>query len=123
MTKAELRLGFGSRQAEEGWNERAPGSTPRAPPVDGGVLPGHTLRVKTAISVPEPTFEAATRRAQELGMSRSEFFSRAADHYLAELDAASLTTRLDAALEAASDDEAEAAAVRAGRLTLLATEW
>ncbi len=79
--------------------------------------------MKTAISVPDPTFEAATRRAQELGMSRSEFFSRAVDHYLAKLDAASLTTRLDAALDTATDDEAEAAAVRAGRRTLLANEW
>ena len=56
-------------------------------------------------------------------MSRSEFFSKAAAHYLAELDAASLTTRLDAALDTATDDEAEAAAVRAGRRTLLASEW
>ena len=79
--------------------------------------------MKTAISVPDPTFEAASRRAQELGMSRSEFFSKAAAHYLAELDAASLTTRLDAALDTATDDEAEAAAVRAGRRTLLASEW
>ncbi len=79
--------------------------------------------MKTAISVPDPTFEAASRRAQELGMSRSEFFSRAADHYLAELDAASLTARLDAALDGATDDETEAAAVRAGRRTLLANEW
>lgn len=79
--------------------------------------------MKTAISVPDPTFEAASRRAQELGMSRSEFFSKAADHYLAELDAASLTTRLDAALDATTDDETEAAAVRAGRRTLLANQW
>lgn len=79
--------------------------------------------MKAAISVPDSTFEAATRRAQELGMSRSEFFSKAADHYLAELDAASLTARLDAALETVTDDEAEAAAVRAGRRTLLANEW
>lgn len=56
-------------------------------------------------------------------MSRSEFFSKAADHYLAALDAASLTTRLDAALDTATDDETEAAAVRAGRRTLLANEW
>ncbi len=79
--------------------------------------------VKIAISVPDRTFEAASRRAQELGMSRSEFFSKAAAHYLTELDAASLTTRLDAALDTATDDEAEAAAVRAGRRTLLASEW
>lgn len=56
-------------------------------------------------------------------MSRSEFFSRAADHYLAELDAASLTTRLDAALGTTTDDETQAAAVRAGRRTLLSSEW
>lgn len=79
--------------------------------------------MKTAISVPDPTFEAASRRAQELGMSRSEFFSRAAAHYLAELDAASLTTRLDAALDTATDDGTEAAVVHAGRRTLLAGEW
>lgn len=79
--------------------------------------------MKTAISVPDPTFEAATRRAHELGMSRSEFFSKAAAHYLAELDARSLTTRLDAALDNATDDESEADATGAGRRTLLASEW
>ena len=82
--------------------------------------------MKTAISVPDPTFEAASRRAQELGMSRSEFFSRAAAHYLAELDGASLTARLDAALDAATDDETEAAVVQAGRRALNADhdeEW
>ena len=35
-------------------------------------------------------------------MSRSEFFSGAADHNLAELDAASLTTRLNAAMDTAT---------------------
>ncbi len=58
-------------------------------------------------------------------MSRSEFFSRAAAHYLAELDAASLTARIDAALDVAADEETEAAAVQAGRQALLADddEW
>ena len=79
--------------------------------------------MKTGISVPDSTFEAASRRAQQLGMSRSEFFSKAAAHYLAELDAASLTARLDAALDTSRDDEAEAAAVKAGRQTLLASKW
>lgn len=79
--------------------------------------------MKTAISVPDPTFEAASRRAQELGMSRSEFFSRAATHYLAELDAASLTSRLDAALDTTTDDGTEIAVVQSGRRTLLAGEW
>lgn len=89
------------------------------------VRPGDTSVVKTAISVPDPTFDAATRRARELGMSRSEFFSRAAARYLDELDAASLTGRLNAALDNARDDEGEVAAVQAGRRALPAhdEEW
>lgn len=55
-------------------------------------------------------------------MSRSEFFSRAAAHYLDELNAASLTARLDAALATATDDETAAVVVRAGRRALLADD-
>jgi metal-responsive CopG/Arc/MetJ family transcriptional regulator len=81
--------------------------------------------VKTVISVPDATFDAASRRANELGMSRSEFFSRAAAHYLAELDADSLTTRIDAALDVDMDDQTETAVVQAGRQALRAVreEW
>ena len=46
------------------------------------VIPGYTASVKTAISVPDETFEQATRQAAELGISRSEFFARAARRYL-----------------------------------------
>lgn len=81
--------------------------------------------MKTAISVPATTFDAASRRAHDLGMSRSEFFARAADRYLAELDAASLTARIDAALEVGRDEQTETAVVQAGRRTLAAgdDEW
>ena len=82
--------------------------------------------MKTAISVPDETFERASRRASDLGMSRSEFFSRAARHYLAELDARSLTGRIDDALERLGrPDEATADAVAAGHGLLSATddEW
>lgn len=75
--------------------------------------------MKTAISVPDETFEAASRRANELGISRSEFFSTAAARYVAELDAASLTARIDAALERDADDDTEAIVVGAGRRALL----
>ncbi|HVB26972.1 MAG TPA: hypothetical protein VNE21_03545 [Mycobacteriales bacterium] len=47
-------------------------------------------------------------------MSRSEFFAAAAVHYLAELDRASLTGRIDDALTRAGDDEHGAVAVSAG---------
>ncbi len=51
--------------------------------------------MKTAISVPDETYERASKRAKGLGMSRSEFFSRAAARYLDELDSESLTQQID----------------------------
>jgi len=85
------------------------------------VIPGYTHGVKTAISVPDDTFDQATRRARELGMSRSEFFSRAAQRYLQELDTRSLTEQIDRAVLAAGPDDSGAAAVGAG-LAVLAGE-
>ncbi|MGL5851073.1 MAG: ribbon-helix-helix protein, CopG family [Phycicoccus sp.] len=82
--------------------------------------------MKTAISVPDETFERASRRASDLGMSRSEFFTRAARHYLDELDDQSLTGRIDSALEHLDQpDESAADAVTAGHRVLAATddEW
>ena len=79
--------------------------------------------MKTAISVPDDTFDRATRRARELGVSRSEFFATAAVRYLAELDRASLTGRIDEALALTGDDEDSAAAVSAGRQQLIQRDW
>ena len=62
------------------------------------VIPGHTLGMKTAISVPDETYQRAARRAGDLGMSRSEFFA-AAERYLDQLDAQSLTRQADDALD------------------------
>lgn len=75
--------------------------------------------MKTAISLPDDTFDRASRRAKALGMSRSEFFARAAVNYLDELDARSLTTRMDAALHVIGEtDESTDLAVNAGRRVL-----
>jgi metal-responsive CopG/Arc/MetJ family transcriptional regulator len=82
--------------------------------------------MKTAISLPEKTFDRASRRAKDLGMSRSEFFARAADNYLDELDAKSVTRQIDAALsEITGVDESSKLAVEAGQRLLLddADEW
>ena len=49
--------------------------------------------MKTAISLPNETFERVSRRASDLGMSRSEFFARAAQRYLDELDSHSRVDR------------------------------
>lgn len=86
------------------------------------VIPGYTLGVKTAISVPDETFQQADRQAAALGMSRSEFFTRAAQRYLRELDDQSLTSRIDAAVALVGVDESSATAVSAGRRRLLAAD-
>jgi metal-responsive CopG/Arc/MetJ family transcriptional regulator len=78
--------------------------------------------VKTAISVPDDTFEQATRQAAELGISRSEFFARAARRYLDELASRSLTWQVNEALAALGDDDSAAVAAAAGRARLAAGE-
>lgn len=81
--------------------------------------------MKTAISVPDEIFEQAARQAAKLGISRSEFFARAARRYLDELAAQSLTGQINQALRAAGDDDsgAEAAAVGRRLLTAADDEW
>ena len=81
--------------------------------------------MKTAISVPDETFERVESRVHALGMSRSEFYSRAAARYLDELDAESLTAQIDAAVEAVGHDDSSADAVSVGRRVVsdLAGDW
>lgn len=82
--------------------------------------------MKTAISVPDATFEAATKKATELGMSRSEFFARAAERYLRQLDAESLTAQINAAIDRVGQDEQTQALVTAAgrrRLSDSDDEW
>jgi metal-responsive CopG/Arc/MetJ family transcriptional regulator len=83
------------------------------------VIPGYTIRMKTAISLPDETFDRVARRASDLGMSRSEFFTRAVQRYLDELDAQSLTGQIDGALDRLHGaGEAEIAAVAIGHRVL-----
>lgn len=82
--------------------------------------------MKTAISLPDETFERATNRARKLGMSRSEFFAQAAESYLDQLDSEALTKRIDEALETiGSIDSSSIEAVASGRRHLAAVddEW
>lgn len=78
--------------------------------------------MKTAISVPDDIFDQASGRAAELGISRSEFFARAARRYLDELATQSLTSQIDQALQAAGGDDSGAAAAAAGRRLLAAED-
>jgi metal-responsive CopG/Arc/MetJ family transcriptional regulator len=83
--------------------------------------------MKTAISLPDETYEQATRKAAELGISRSEFFARAARRYLDDLaaeSAESLTEQINEALEVAGADDTEELVVAAGRRHLAQeTDW
>jgi metal-responsive CopG/Arc/MetJ family transcriptional regulator len=82
--------------------------------------------MKTAISLPDDTFDRASRRAKDLGLSRSEFFARAANRYLEELDAGSVTKQIDAALKRIGTiDDSNEVAAEAGQQLLLDTsdEW
>ena len=87
------------------------------------VLPGYTRAVKTAISLPDDTYERASRRAKELGISRSEFFATAATRYLETLDRESLTARIDEALELVGDDPDALLARKVGRRLLDENAW
>ncbi|MDR0346094.1 MAG: ribbon-helix-helix domain-containing protein [Nocardiopsaceae bacterium] len=80
--------------------------------------------MKTAISLPDATFERATRKARELGISRSAFFARAVELYLDELAGHTVTRQIDEALQAAGADGSGSVAAAAGRRRLAAgDEW
>ena len=79
--------------------------------------------MKTAISLPDDTYERASRRAKELGISRSEFFATAATRYLETLDRESLTARIDQALELVGDDPDALLARQVGRRLLDENAW
>jgi metal-responsive CopG/Arc/MetJ family transcriptional regulator len=79
--------------------------------------------MKTAISIPDETFEQVERYTASLGMSRSEFFTTAAQRYLAQVNEESLTAGVDAAVELIGEDDSSAAAVAAGRRRLAEDDW
>jgi len=51
--------------------------------------------MKTAISIPDPLFEAADRLARKLGISRSELIQRAVTMFLAEQSDEAITEALN----------------------------
>jgi metal-responsive CopG/Arc/MetJ family transcriptional regulator len=61
--------------------------------------------VKVAISIPDATFERVEREAKQLGVSRSEFFARAAEHWLHALEDSRTTETIDAVLAERGEDE------------------
>ncbi|GAA5118801.1 CopG family transcriptional regulator [Haloechinothrix salitolerans] len=81
--------------------------------------------MKTAISVPEATYEKVEQRLASMGVSRSEFYSRAATRYLDELEEQELPGQINEALALAEQDDSNAAAAEVGRRRIadLSGDW
>jgi predicted DNA-binding protein len=82
--------------------------------------------MKTAISLPDQAAERFDRVAQRHGMTRSEFYRRAAEHYADELADAELTVQIDAAIDAVGQPDVESAELRRAanaRLIEASEEW
>lgn len=78
--------------------------------------------MKTAISVPAETFERADRLAAELGMNRSELFTKAAQQFIERHESSGLTEQIDAAVRLLGRDQSADDAVAAGRVRLSADD-
>jgi len=70
------------------------------------VLPGYTLGVKTAISLPDDTFRRVDDAAKRMGVSRSEFFARAAERWLDALQDDGTTAAINRAIGGLESDHA-----------------
>ena len=70
------------------------------------VLPGYTLGVKTAISLPDDTFRRVDDAAKRMGVSRSEFFARAAERWLDALQEDGTTAAINRAISGLDSDHA-----------------
>lgn len=55
--------------------------------------------MKTAISIPDPIYEAAEKLAKRLGVSRSQLYSRAVNSLIEQYRYSGVTERLDAVYE------------------------
>ena len=82
--------------------------------------------MKTAISLPDHTAERFDHIAQKHGMTRSEFYRRAAERYAHELADADLTAQIDDAIDAVGQPGEETADFRRAanaRLAEASDEW
>jgi hypothetical protein len=55
----------------------------------------YTINMKTAISVPDPVFNAAEKAAKRLSMSRSQLYTKAIQEFVEFHARADITERLD----------------------------
>ncbi len=70
--------------------------------------------MKTAISLSDTTFQRVEHAAKRLGVSRSEFFARAAERWLDTLDDDGTTEAIDRTIAGLAVDHAFTDAAAAG---------
>jgi hypothetical protein len=86
------------------------------------VLLGYTRGVKTAVSIPDPVFQAADRLARSKRVSRSALYAEALELLLARHGSgADVTARLDA-VYAETDDRLDPA-IAAANSAVLREQW
>lgn len=78
--------------------------------------------MKTAISIPEPVFEAAEQLAQQLGMSRSELYTTAVASYVEAHLAKHVTEQLNQ-LYATEDSSLDEVVQQLQAISLPQEEW
>ncbi len=69
--------------------------------------------MKTAISLPDDTFRRVEHAARRMGVSRSEFFARAAERWLDALQQDDTTAAINRAISGSTSDHEFAAAAAA----------
>lgn len=82
--------------------------------------------MKTAISLPDRAAERFDRIAHQHGMTRSEFYRRAAEQYANELAGGDLTAQIDDAIDAIGQPGEESVELRRAanaRLVEASDEW
>jgi metal-responsive CopG/Arc/MetJ family transcriptional regulator len=60
--------------------------------------------MKTAISIPDPIFDAAEKMAKQLAMSRSELYTKAITEFVAAYSADTIAARINAVMETESNE-------------------
>ena len=79
--------------------------------------------MKTAISIPDELFQDVERTAQQLGISRSELFARAARFYLDRHSPDEIRRSYDAGYRAVDSDEERRIRRAAARDLLSRVDW
>lgn len=74
--------------------------------------------MKTAISIPDETYERAERVRAKHRMRRSHFYAEAVARYADELESAEVTAAIDAVVDEANADESARSAVDVGFRTV-----